>query len=131
MSETHSEITDKRFPRLLPVPLSQEEMVIHSGFLVSLMNEREDIEEQKRAANTEFKGKLERCQTKITDERNIIQAKAERREVMCVVQIVHENLEHRIIRLDTGEIVISRPLTSADVQGDLLDHTPGNDQEEM
>lgn len=109
----------KRYPRLLPVPISDGELVKHGSTANEFWVEIQRLEEEKKAAASAFKSKLKEAWLGFTKEQAIIHDRAEIREVMCVDEIDPGSLKVTVIRLDTGQVVDDRDLNGGDLQTDL------------
>lgn len=122
--------------KTLPCQLTEEEIRLRGLRLATLRSEIGDIEIEKKAANQEFKERIEsrekQCGTLVKQ----ITSGQEYREVIIEEVKDWESQSVRTIRVDTGETVevramtprelqrpipFDRPITESEVQADLKD----------
>ena len=96
----------------LPVQLTEDERLSRGKRAGELSYDLFQIEEQAKAAKVAIKAQMERLQGEIADLHNQLRTGKEWREVEIDLQ---KDLGRRLeltVRLDTGEVVSTRPLTN-------------------
>jgi hypothetical protein len=102
----------------LPVPLTDEELRSKAAELAVLIRQWENDEEaEKQRAKLAREELAEKWET-VRRVRAIVEAKAEPRSVECEERPA-QGRTIMVVRLDTGEIVRSRPMTSDECQASL------------
>lgn len=123
----------------LPVQLTEDERLSRGKRAGELSYDLFQIEEQAKAAKVAIKAQMERLQGEIADLHNQLRTGKEWREVEIDLQ---KDLGRRLeltVRLDTGEVVSTRPLGPDEMQGELslvekesepIEETPAESQQE-
>lgn len=123
-------IKEKEFRDVLRCELTKEELDELAGRLAEEQLELQELEEQKKAVTKDFAGKIEAVQARISSGSNTFRQRWEMREVECVEVKDFERGECFSRRLDTGEVIKRRKLTSAELDRELPIEVPNNDPEQ-
>ena len=94
----------------LPVKLSEQELIIKGNELSCYVQELDEVETQKKTANSGFKDEIDKISEKISSLAKIVREKKEYREVETEEVKNMERMTMDTIRLDTGEVVSYREL---------------------
>lgn len=108
-----------RTTQRLPVQLTDEELLDRSTALVDNIQKTAALEEEKKSVDADFKGKIKaraEVSRKLTE---IISNRTEDREVECEVKKDFERGTVTTVRMDTGEVVETRPITADERQEEL------------
>lgn len=107
------------FQRNLPVTLTDEELRHRGDALAAQLDELDRIEAKVKAAKEAAKGPKEKAEATIGELRRQLRTRSEDRLVDCeeVKRFAQRCAE--TIRLDTGEVVSTRPLTAQEMQTEL------------
>lgn len=111
--------------RTLPCPLSDAEVAERAHTMAKLVAEEQAVEVQKKAAADEFKERLEHIGGNI---RRLARQVRERSEDRAIeVDFQHDDVRFAVdtIRLDTGEIIGSRPMTEDEKKEAIQGRLPG------
>lgn len=123
-------IKEKEFREVLRCELTKEELDELAGRLAEEQLELQELEEQKKAVTKDFAGKIEAVQARIRSGSNTFRQRWEMREVECVEVKDYLSGELYSKRLDTGEVLKRRKLTSAELERELPIEVPKNDPEQ-
>lgn len=123
-------IKEKEFRDVLRCELTKEELDELAGRLAEEQLELQELEEQKKAVTKDFAGKIEAVQARIRSGSNTFRQRWEMREVECVEVKNFLSGECYSTRLDTGEVLKRRKLTSAELERELPIEVPKNDPEQ-
>lgn len=123
-------IKEKEFRDVLRCELTKEELDELAGRLAEEQLELQELEEQKKAVTKDFAGKIEAVQARIRSGSNTFRQRWEMREVECVEVKDYDRGECFSKRLDTGEVIKRRKLTSAELERELPISIPENDPEQ-
>ncbi len=127
---TSQRVKEKEFRDVLRCELTKEELDDLAGSLAEQQLELQELEEQKKAVTKDFAGKIEAVQARIRSGSNTFRQRWEMREVECVEVKNFESGELYSKRLDTGEVIKRRKLTSAELDRELPISIPENDPEQ-
>ena len=127
---TNPRIKEKEFRDVLRCELTKEELDDLAGSLAEQQLELQELEEQKKAVTKDFAGKIEAVQARIRSGPNTFRQRWEMREVECVEVKDFIRGECFSKRLDTGEVIKRRKLTSAELERELPIEVPKNDPEQ-
>jgi hypothetical protein len=94
----------------LPVPLSEQELIIKGNDLSVLVQELDSIEVRKKTANSGFKDEIDSTSGRIASLAKIVREKKEYREVEVTEIKNMDRMTMDTVRLDTGEVVSYREL---------------------
>jgi hypothetical protein len=104
------------FQEKLPVRLTDSEVLNVSRNSAEMYRDLWQAEEAKKAAMLQFKDQIESLKTQIADAQSIVRSGIEWRGIYCQ-QVMHRDLgEVTITRLDTMQIVETRPMTAKERQ---------------
>lgn len=116
---TSPRIKEKEFRDVLRCELTKEELDDLAGSLAEQQLELQELEDQKKAVAKDMAGKIEAVQARIRSGSNTFRQKWEMREVECVEVKDYSRGECYSKRLDTGEVIKRRKLTSAELEREL------------
>jgi len=102
----------------LYVKLEEHELLIKGDKLAACIAKLEDIERRKKAFNSAIKLEQDTASGAASLLSDEIEQKRELRPVRCRWEMGER--EWSLYRLDTGEVVDTKPITMADRQGELL-----------
>lgn len=116
----------------LPCLLTEKELSEQGQLLAAVLAEVEDIEAEKKSAMEVFKGRIEKVDARAHELAAIIRAKSVKRAVECHEFKIYELGLVRAIRVDTGEQLNERAMTSNERQRELElpDVAPSDESEE-
>jgi hypothetical protein len=119
MTNTTPTKTNRSVVRLLPVALSADERAQRSLRLAERLSRRRDVQHEKRTA-VEIAGReLRDLELEIDALTEIVASGHEIREVRCTERRDLDRRVLEVVRLDTDDIVDSRPLVEAELQVEL------------
>lgn len=106
--------------RMLPVLLNAEELLTKASLLSAKVHELAMEEEDQKDTKAAMKKRVDELNREITDVARIVREKAEPRPVE-----VHESKNYtrrivEIVRVDTGEVIDSRPMTEQERNVELF-----------
>lgn len=104
---------------LLPVRLTDTEQRERGAAMASLVEERERILGQAKLAATEAKGRAEAAYEEIGRLARIVRTGVEYRDVETREEQVIDARRVDVYRVDTGEVVGSRPMSAQEVEDAL------------
>lgn len=107
--------------RKLPVRLTDTELLAKSKELAARITELEDVEATKKSAVAQCKLKSDDLEAEIHDLAKILRTGREDREVEVKELRNDQARTIEVIRIDTGEIVESRPMTIHELQKPLFE----------
>lgn len=123
-------IKEKEFHDVLRCELTKEELDELAGRLAEEQLELQELEEQKKAVTKDFAGRIEAVQARIRSGSNTFRQRWEMREVECVEVKDYDRGTCYSKRLDTGEVIKQRKLTSAELERELPIQVPENEPEQ-
>lgn len=107
--------------RNLPVELTKDEIRLRGEELARKHAEWDEVESARKAADKEAKGKLERIEAESKELANNIRTGREYRDIEVREVKNTDTLTMDLVRVDTGEVVESRPLRADELQVGLFD----------
>jgi hypothetical protein len=107
------------FTRKLFCPLTSEELQARGSELATKMEEREQIEAELAEVKQTFKGRLEGVGNLISELKQIVLERRERREIECFNHMDFENDVVVTLRTDTNQEVDRRRMTAEERQSFL------------
>lgn len=110
------ELTTKRS---LYCDLTDEEFVDRATELADVDEEIAKLDGEKKRVTKEFTDKIGGRVSRKLELRRIVQTKEEEREIECKWFKDFPVQELRLVRLDTNEVIDSRTMTAAELQGEL------------
>ena len=110
--------------RRLPVKLTEDEITQRGRASAKFDRDRAALEETKKAANDEFKAKINACTESISKLSQSIMTGEEDRDVECVEERDYVRKVAELHRTDTGEVVEVRPLDASELQEKLFPKAP-------
>jgi hypothetical protein len=118
MKKQSKEKTD-RFTKKLPVPLTDDEVRHRGEELASKLAALDEIDAALKVAKQEAKAKKEPIAKRVTELKQQIRGRKEARLVECELVRDFDARCAETMRLDTGEVVDTRPLTPEEMQTQL------------
>ena len=103
----------------LPVRLTDGEVLDVSRKSAELHRQRGYIEDEKKESASLYEGKIEALDKEISEMQNVIRSQQEWRTVQCEKKMHFDIGQVTITRLDTGDIVETRPMTREERQMSL------------
>jgi len=110
----------KNIKEHLKCVLTEEEIKEAGASLARKYSEITDLEEQKKSVVSDFKAQIDSATAMASVLARRIQNGYEYRNVDCEEQYDFNEKEIRVVRLDTGEIFKSRPMTPDELQTNFL-----------
>ena len=110
MSKVRSEIEE----RYLECDLTEEELLVYGRENANQIQQRSSLESEKKAYNSKIKSEIDAAMESIEKLSNKISTKKEYRHVDCRVIENYDDFTIRVIRLDTEETILDRPMTKAE-----------------
>lgn len=111
----------RRFVCMLPVRLSSEELRERGSMLAHQHDLADKHEVEASETKKRLKFRAETIEAEASRLAEIIRAKQEPREVEVEVRLTKKAGEVEEVRIDTGEIIITRKMLDSEAQTDLLD----------
>lgn len=105
-------MSQQRNTKNLPVPLTDEEYMVRSKELAEQVQALEKIESDKKVVANQFKGEIDAVAAKISHLAKIVKERREWREVEVNEVRNYDRMTMDTVRLDTGEVVSYRDMTS-------------------
>lgn len=99
--------------------LTSEELLHRGNELSRRLEEIDALKGEAKSAAETFKGQIEERQADVLRLRSAIRSGREHREVQCTWERDDEKLTMALRRLDTSEVVESRPMTAEERQEKL------------
>lgn len=100
-----------RFNRNLEVPLTDEEIQAKGQELAQLHADANQLRDNKSEIMKKLKGEIDEVEAKIEATAKAIRHKAEERPIECTEARNETKTTIEVIRVDTQEVVASRPMT--------------------
>lgn len=97
--------------RKLPVPLTETEQTDRAKRLARRLNDLDVIKANAQRAAQEYKSQAEETNAEIFDLRQAVTTGTEERDVQCELRFYPSVGEAELVRLDTGAVVETRPMT--------------------
>lgn len=113
----------RRITKQLPVPLTEAEMVKLGQDLAHETVEIDAKYAHKSEVAKEINALIEQHENEVKRLSALINAKAERRDVECLMRYDFTGLQVVTTRLDTDEVIEERGMTDAEKQRGLLAHS--------
>jgi hypothetical protein len=108
----------------LPCDFTGEELEQKGQDMSATMLEYDDVEERKKVSAKEFSEQMKELRGRMRSLSKQIRRKGEERAVECGVQMHNPTVGFKtIVRLDTGEIVKTEPMTDEERQDNLFEET--------
>lgn len=109
----------KAVKKYLPTVLTEDERLHVADELASKLADRDDLENQKKNVVQDFKSRIDGISAEIQTMQREIATRQRWSNVECSEVIDFENAEFRVTRLDTHEVIESRPLTQSERQMEI------------
>jgi hypothetical protein len=107
--------------RNLPVELTKDEIRLRGEELARKHAEWDEVENARKTAQTEAKGKIERIEAESKLLANNIRTGREYRDIEVREVRNDTTLSMDLVRQDTGEVIESRPLRTDELQTTIFD----------
>lgn len=118
-TEDTRDYVQRDLTRMLPVKLTDAELVERSTKLVELNDELTKLEGELAHQRTVFKEKAEAIEAQVNSLSNTIRSRSEERPITC--DAYFEQGVVKCVRRDTNEVFETRPASQSDVQVSLGD----------
>jgi hypothetical protein len=102
----------------LPVRIERDKVEAKAKKMAIVIREREEVLEEKREANAEYRSKLNHFDEQLTELAASVESATEAKNVECIDYLLPTN-EIQTVRTDTGEVVETRAATSDELQAKL------------
>lgn len=106
--------------RQLPVQLTQEERMARAMTAAEKQGRYGEVEEHKKSVSSECGRELKELRSEIEDLQRAVRTGTERQDVQIETRRNEERRTVETVRLDTAEIVDTRPMTIEERQGKLF-----------
>jgi hypothetical protein len=100
----------------LPVRLTEAEVIEFGRASARLRDESNNLEDLRKAANDKSKAEIGKIDARIGYLSSCINTGQEQRDVECRWEMEYAQGDARLIRLDTGEVVYTRPIKADEYQ---------------
>ena len=102
--------------RSLKCELTEKELLQAGEDLAKAIDETQMQEEQLKSAKEDFKARIAALEATITIKQRLVRNKNEFRPTVCEVTLNYTTLKAKIVRIDTGELILERDLTYEEKQ---------------
>lgn len=102
--------------RDLPCQMSEQERLLKSMALAQKLDELDRVQLEKKAANDAFKERLNACHDAVSSLSREVRTGMEERPIECTENARYDDMMVDLIRMDTGEVVSSRPMHPSERQ---------------
>jgi hypothetical protein len=106
--------------RKLPVKLTEDEITQRGRGMAKFESDRIKLMESKKAAAADFKAKIDLCGESLSKLSRAIETGEEDRDVECEWNKDFVRKVADLVRMDTGEVVETRPLDADELQEKLF-----------
>jgi phenylalanyl-tRNA synthetase alpha subunit len=113
------QVVKKKETRNLKTMLSAEELAERADGLAQATQEVERLEEEKKAAASQYKSQIEEATGRRNKLAGIVSSKSEWRQVDVELTFDYENKTVSVVRLDDGEVVQERAMFHEELQKQL------------
>jgi hypothetical protein len=96
--------------------MSQTEVVLKSKALAAKLDEKAAVLLEKKLANDRFKERIEECDEAVLKLSREVRTRLEERPIECTESPRYGEMMVDLIRMDTGEVVSSRPMHPSERQ---------------
>ena len=110
MSKVRVEIDE----RWLECDLTEEELLTYGHENANQIRQRSNLEAEKRAYNSRIKSEIDASTEQIEKLSDKISTRKEYREVECKVIEDYNDFTLKVVRLDTHEAILDRPMTKSE-----------------
>lgn len=104
------------FRDLHPVELTEQEVLTYGRRLAELHRQRAEVVEEFTDVKSEYKDRLQHVDDEISGKAGAVRTGKENREVDCCWVFDDQRNTATLMRLDTGELLNTRPQTDAERQ---------------
>jgi len=113
----HIDVQEKQ--EMLKCALTHDELLQFGEELANNQQEAKELEDQLTNIKNDYKAKTSAKEAEIIRLGNLIRQKYEMRPVDCEVTFDFDEGRATVKRMDTGEIVLTRPMTDTELQREL------------
>jgi hypothetical protein len=99
----------------LPVKLTEQEILNKADMLAKSLRERDSLDEKRKSQAKTAKDEIDRADLEISKLARTVESGFEDRPIECRWERDDARSAMNLIRLDTGELVSSRSMTSAEL----------------
>lgn len=100
--------------------LGEDELRQRGADAARLVSQIDQLDEQRRLAASDYRDRIKELRGKLRELSQAVRERQEERAVPCETEPNYAAGLMVTVRLDTGEIIRSRPLTSSERQGHLF-----------
>ena len=111
-------MANETFERVLPVALTDEELLAYGNQLSADELKRKRIEDELKAHNESVKADLKEISNTILETSKAIKNKSVCRPVICHYEMDIPKRIKRVVRNDTGELVDTEPMTQDELRSE-------------
>ena len=118
--------------RWLECDLTEEELLTYGHDNANQIRQRSNLEAEKKAYNSRIKSEIDAATEQIEKLSDKISTRKEYREVECRVIEDYDNFNLKVVRLDTEDTILDRPMTKSEKSkvDDLFFEEEQDEQEE-
>ena len=109
----------KKTNKGLPVVLTKDVLIERAQTMSQRCKEKEEVEAEKARVMRDFGERLKQLTGEVARLSQIVSSGEEHQQVDCEEQKLMSDKLMRIVRLDTGEVVETRPLLERELQYEL------------
>ncbi|HYC44511.1 MAG TPA: hypothetical protein VED01_03405 [Burkholderiales bacterium] len=120
-NDTPEDFPRERFVETLPVKLTKKEVLSKSADLMTALDKRSALKDEKKATSAMFREEEKKIEAEIEELAASIKSGKEKRPVECFQRTRIADRMIDTIRCDTGDVVRSRPMTIDERQLALKD----------
>ena len=114
-------VVSKVITRHLPCQLSDEERLAYADKLADATNAIEIAKDNMKSMQKQMQTELTEVTARRDKINRIVASKTEYRDIDVEIEKNYETGRVRQVRIDTGEIIVDRPMTQKEKQASLLD----------
>ncbi len=118
--------------RWLECDLTEEELLTYGHDNANQIRQRSNLEAEKKAYNSRIKSEIDAATEQIEKLSDKISTRKEYRDVECKIIEDYDNFNLKVVRLDTLETILDRPMTKTERSkvDDLFFEEEQDEQEE-
>lgn len=113
--------------RNLKCRLTEEEVAAAAEEVARLVQERDQLESDKKAYVSSFKSKIDAANASITEQSNLIRNKYAYRTVPCRAELNYTQTRVKVTRTDTNEVIEDRLMNYAEKDSQTIFDGPKSD----
>lgn len=109
-------VVKTRDRRFLMCALTDEELKQAADDLAMYLDDLQSLDSELATIKSQFKGRIEQCEANVNAKKRLVRDKKEMRPVEVEVESDYSACMIRVTRLDTGDVIESRPMTGDEKQ---------------